>query len=162
MDCSLFFFLSIVLLVCLCVYGFFFFFKQKTAYEMRISDWSSDVCSSDLDIHSCKRGPAAGEMTPNLFHVEGMGEFRIAPGTKLGGQPINHLGRIQKTGGVQWDIVRHWHADGRDHGVSPPVQPLKRLAPIDRKSTRLNSSHKCAHRMPASACNKKRDLSTIH
>src|SRR3546814_19718624 len=29
---------------------FFFFFKQKTAYEMRISDWSSDVCSSDLDI----------------------------------------------------------------------------------------------------------------
>src|SRR3546814_6461449 len=29
---------------CLC----FFFFKQKTAYEMRISDWSSDVCSSDL------------------------------------------------------------------------------------------------------------------
>src|SRR3546814_11253179 len=30
---------------CVC----FFFFKQKTAYEMRISDWSSDVCSSDLD-----------------------------------------------------------------------------------------------------------------
>src|SRR3546814_18074545 len=30
----------------------FFFFKQKTAYEMRISDWSSDVCSSDLhDVH---------------------------------------------------------------------------------------------------------------
>src|SRR3546814_2631601 len=29
-------------------YVFFFFFKQKTAYEMRISDWSSDVCSSDL------------------------------------------------------------------------------------------------------------------
>src|SRR3546814_6251326 len=35
---------------------FFFFFKQKTAYEMRISDWSSDVCSSDLDLdepHDC-------------------------------------------------------------------------------------------------------------
>src|SRR3546814_17726171 len=31
---------------CLC----FFFFKQKTAYEMRISDWSSDVCSSDLEL----------------------------------------------------------------------------------------------------------------
>src|SRR3546814_17694608 len=29
---------------------FFFFFKQKTAYEMRISDWSSDVCSSDLGL----------------------------------------------------------------------------------------------------------------
>src|SRR3546814_6800495 len=31
-----------------CVF-WFFFFKQKTAYEMRISDWSSDVCSSDLE-----------------------------------------------------------------------------------------------------------------
>src|SRR3546814_3883537 len=31
---------------------FFFFFKQKTAYEMRISDWSSDVCSSDLGAKS--------------------------------------------------------------------------------------------------------------
>src|SRR3546814_16261949 len=31
----------------------FFFFKQKTAYEMRISDWSSDVCSSDLSADRC-------------------------------------------------------------------------------------------------------------
>src|SRR3546814_3150311 len=37
--------MGVVLVVCFC----FFFFKQKTAYEMRISDWSSDVCSSDLD-----------------------------------------------------------------------------------------------------------------
>src|SRR3546814_1553928 len=35
-------------LVCYCCV---FFFKQKTAYEMRISDWSSDVCSSDLPLH---------------------------------------------------------------------------------------------------------------
>src|SRR3546814_1576298 len=34
--------------VSLCI--FVFFFKQKTAYEMRISDWSSDVCSSDLGV----------------------------------------------------------------------------------------------------------------
>src|SRR3546814_16002939 len=40
MECMLF-----VLIICVCV---FFLFKQKTAYEMRISDWSSDVCSSDL------------------------------------------------------------------------------------------------------------------
>src|SRR3546814_1310283 len=32
----------------LSLFVFFLFFKQKTAYEMRISDWSSDVCSSDL------------------------------------------------------------------------------------------------------------------
>src|SRR3546814_18851340 len=36
-------FLHVIFVFC------FFFFKQKTAYEMRISDWSSDVCSSDLD-----------------------------------------------------------------------------------------------------------------
>src|SRR3546814_4538088 len=34
---------------------FFFFFKQKTAYEMRISDWSSDVCSSDLVVVALAR-----------------------------------------------------------------------------------------------------------
>src|SRR3546814_6596324 len=37
------------------VYHYFFFFKQKTAYEMRISDWSSDVCSSDLDDYQTKQ-----------------------------------------------------------------------------------------------------------
>src|SRR3546814_9879964 len=36
----------------MCVCFYFFFFKQKTAYEMRISDWSSDVCSSDLRDHA--------------------------------------------------------------------------------------------------------------
>src|SRR3546814_4796431 len=34
--------------ICWYVFWFVFFFKQKTAYELRISDWSSDVCSSDL------------------------------------------------------------------------------------------------------------------
>src|SRR3546814_3989070 len=41
---SLYLFLTVVSIFFFCV----FFFKQKTAYEMRISDWSSDVCSSDL------------------------------------------------------------------------------------------------------------------
>src|SRR3546814_1081976 len=35
-------------MMCISISLVFFFFKQKTAYEMRISDWSSDVCSSDL------------------------------------------------------------------------------------------------------------------
>src|SRR3546814_1206494 len=41
--CVIFFMYNVVVFI-----DFFFFFKQKTAYEMRISDWSSDVCSSDL------------------------------------------------------------------------------------------------------------------
>src|SRR3546814_10935211 len=39
----------------------FFFFKQKTAYEMRISDWSSDVCSSDLPAPGIRAGALAGD-----------------------------------------------------------------------------------------------------
>src|SRR3546814_2897490 len=49
MDVCLFW-LLLIFLCCVLVCGLFFFFKQKTAYEMRISDWSSDVCSSDLMI----------------------------------------------------------------------------------------------------------------
>src|SRR3546814_9422523 len=43
-----------------CVVFFFFVFKQKTAYEMRISDWSSDVCSSDLRGRSARRTASHG------------------------------------------------------------------------------------------------------
>src|SRR3546814_5013786 len=43
----------------LLIFVSFFFFKQKTAYEMRISDWSSDVCSSDLLVHRRDGTPAS-------------------------------------------------------------------------------------------------------
>src|SRR3546814_1340633 len=42
------YFFLVCVFVCCSLSFLFFFFKQKTAYEMRISDWSSDVCSSDL------------------------------------------------------------------------------------------------------------------
>src|SRR3546814_6077935 len=47
-------------------YVVFFFFKQKTAYEMRISDWSSDVCSSDLKITYA----SIGNGTPHYLAME--------------------------------------------------------------------------------------------
>src|SRR3546814_3969989 len=62
-ECSALFVDSYVIL--LHPSSFFFFFKQKTAYEMRISDWSSDVCSSDLpqsrifNTCSCATPPAS-------------------------------------------------------------------------------------------------------
>src|SRR3546814_7128984 len=46
----------------------FFFFKQKTAYEMRISDWSSDVCSSDLPSTACRRRCRPQNAPPPLRH----------------------------------------------------------------------------------------------
>src|SRR3546814_3680662 len=76
------------------MFAVFFFFKQKTAYEMRISDWSSDVCSSDLIHFICPQqieeaiasgvttmvgggtGPATGTnattCTPGPWHIERM------------------------------------------------------------------------------------------
>src|SRR3546814_7487999 len=63
--------------------SFFFFFKQNTAYDMRISDWSSDVCSSDLPdwFRDAKFGiwahwsaqcvPEAGDWYGRLMYVQG-------------------------------------------------------------------------------------------
>ena len=39
---------TVILYLLMCDFNFFFFFKQKTAYEIKECDWSSDVCSSDL------------------------------------------------------------------------------------------------------------------
>src|SRR3546814_7634503 len=60
-----------------------FFFKQKTAYEMRISDWSSDVCSSDLLV---QQGLVLAERQPF-----GRGAF---PGTR--DDRLAPLGRVQE------------------------------------------------------------------
>src|SRR3546814_5322853 len=61
----------------------FFFFKQKTAYEMRISDWSSDVCSSDLVTQASHRGfpPKAPERS---------GAFRVFIDLQQGAAATRH------------------------------------------------------------------------
>src|SRR3546814_6992500 len=56
---------------------FFFFFKQKTAYEMRISDWSSDVCSSDLQ-------PVLNAIAPEK-DVDGFHPVNVGRLTTVGG-----------------------------------------------------------------------------
>src|SRR3546814_5711185 len=65
----------------------FFFFKQKTAYDRRISDWSSDVCSSDLDVtvDVLKAGvflvlvvPLGGYLLPPVFeNLRGLGQQEV-------------------------------------------------------------------------------------
>src|SRR3546814_13226206 len=69
-----------------CCIIIFFFFKQKTAYEMRISDWSSDVCSSDLgNVRVTQAGMTLTAPRMTIAY------------TRSGGTDIN---RIDATGGV--------------------------------------------------------------
>src|SRR3546814_10424123 len=67
-----------------------FFFKQKTAYEMRISDWSSDVCSSDLTERYTAAAQAVlapGERINSLTMPEGNGPVVVAATQASKGPP---------------------------------------------------------------------------
>src|SRR3546814_7568109 len=142
-------------LLCCCVlyeghsFFCFFFFKQKTAYEMRISDWSSDVCSSDLfstrrqEVLDARRGP-------------GLEAGKIAAlDTRSAKQAVADRGALTA------DWQDHARAAGlnlqamieraKGHSHSSQHTPA---AGTDRQRTRLNSSHYCASRMPPSACKK--------
>src|SRR3546814_7783640 len=76
----------------------FFFFKQKTAYEMRISDWSSDVCSSDLpEIRRC-RADARGNRHDRRSKA-GRGPCRTAAGWQVRAQwPCFNSGNVPRAG----------------------------------------------------------------
>src|SRR3546814_3054212 len=69
--------------VMICFDHFFFFFKQKTAYELRISDWSSDVCSSDLLV-----------IGPGDRGGDAEGAIGIGPGDETRKARIDVLGQI--------------------------------------------------------------------
>src|SRR3546814_10280770 len=66
---------------------YFFFFKQKTAYEMRISDWSSDVCSSDLRSRvRLRRRPAGSSAAGRLPDLQLRRHGRVLPGLRRHGR----------------------------------------------------------------------------
>src|SRR3546814_1572697 len=85
----------------------FFFFKQKTAYEMRISDWSSDVCSSDLGLQRARGreltrcgndGPAKVKRWQQGIHQSARpGPARRAPENVRGlGKPVLRSNKARK------------------------------------------------------------------
>src|SRR3546814_4365303 len=93
-------------------YLFFFFFKQKTAYEMRISDWSSDVCSSDLQqaAHQDQRHDDRGSLVIDVVRLGGQqlrgegDQHRIAVGSGgADGLQRVHIRRAAQEGGKALD-----------------------------------------------------------
>src|SRR3546814_5103149 len=126
----------------------FFFFKQKTAYDMRISDWSSDVCSSDL----CRQGGAPGVAKPVTgIDVERLQTVMQEFCATVGKRAIEGLVFIDVLG-VDGDGVRTRHV--LVAGIGRPVaEPVGWCAggQRDRHITRLNCSHYSAPLMTASA-----------
>src|SRR3546814_3904630 len=103
----------------------FFFFKQKTAYEMRISDWSSDVCSSDLVDH-------AGDLLDmRLFRLDPQQVRAILER----GDAIEHATVLTRPFAELIEVRRQ---PLRPHQLAVAVDDD---VTVDRKSTRLNSSH---------------------
>src|SRR3546814_4420285 len=79
MICS--YYICIAIMIFLVDFIDFFFFKQKTAYEMRISDWSSDVCSSDLS----RRPPQSGTWRVELSEPQVSKSQNACRASLLGG-----------------------------------------------------------------------------
>src|SRR3546814_9503532 len=88
-----------------CHLCYFFFFKQKTAYELRISDWSSDVCSSDLTDSLCQGtrhrfGPCRSRHERRQHRRTSRAGTYGRYGIELRGRaqsPISHLARHQES-----------------------------------------------------------------
>src|SRR3546814_2194060 len=111
----------------------FFFFKQKTAYEMRISDWSSDVCSSDL---ISGHDPAGGAgIHADLEAVAAQGAHALTVITALTVQDSGNVYRVEPVAAPL--LVEQLQRLCADSQIA--VVKLGLLG--DRKSTRLNSSH---------------------
>src|SRR3546814_7956697 len=79
-----------------------FFFKQKTAYEMRISDWSSDVCSSDLD--AIRAADADYVFVIGWSQICGR-EFQAAAHGQVIGYHPAPLPRLRGRGVIPWTIL---------------------------------------------------------
>src|SRR3546814_5477453 len=101
----------------------FFFFKQKTAYEMRISDWSSDVCSSDLKFFRFPRG--GGGMSEATFSLNGEERpWRDASLSEL----LAEAGVDGVRGGVA--VARNGSVVPRTEWDETPVEPEDRIESV--------------------------------
>src|SRR3546814_10731717 len=86
----------------------FLFFNQKTAYELRISDWSSDVCSSDLDFPALGLNPATARIAPlaNLLPTR-LREMVYTYGGLTEAAAPDDLGTVRSEAIAEW-ACRHY------------------------------------------------------
>src|SRR3546814_9525927 len=147
---------------------FVFFFKQKTAYGMRISDWISDVCSSDLDAtlvftfvgYANQEVAIQGRSTISVTMVEERSELNevvvVGYGTQrrndvtgsivsvsaeeIEARPVNNVLEAMQGKAVGVDITSSQRPGTLGAITVRGVRSLSEAnSPLDRKSTRLNS-----------------------
>src|SRR3546814_7790941 len=115
----------------------FFFFKQKTAYELRIRDWSSDVCSSDLIDQSQIAGviaalavqvvQAADPLQPACAPTVGVGRELQFAGREVLVFVVGAVGRDRLAGAVEVvDVVVRTHGRSEEH--TSELQSLMRIS----------------------------------
>src|SRR3546814_6388613 len=104
----------------------FFFFKQKTAYDMRISDWSSDVCSSDLKVAQLEHANLA------IQHARDTLEERVRART----EDLENANR-ELAESMEALAAAKQQAENANRAKSEFLANMSQ----DRKSRRLNSSH---------------------
>src|SRR3546814_4352377 len=129
----------------------FFFFKQKTAYELRISDWSSDVCSSDLFLECAALvggdvvGPVAFDLVLRIIRRRVMSVTLV-----IEVAVVDLHDRAADVAGfrIPGDVIADFQSAGHVwllHFKRAPIVAAARCPEAeserDRKSTRLNYSH---------------------
>src|SRR3546814_16508467 len=114
----------------------FVFFKQKTAYEMRISDWSSDVCSSDLqEARPQLRLPRAELLDVEQFRDDGAARYRFAGNAVMVGirrdaaqldalrdEKVDHLRSSEER-----RVGKEWVSPGRSRWSAEQYKKKKRI-----------------------------------
>src|SRR3546814_8419858 len=106
-----------------------FFFKQKTAYEMRMSDWSSDVCSSDLATRALRWAAGEAKARGARLDVVQAWQMQAMAASPWGPMPPD-LGDLEAIA-----------QESLDEALRDPALEGVGAVGQDRKSTRLNSSH---------------------
>src|SRR3546814_20843643 len=104
----------------------FFFFKQKTAYEMRISDWSTDVCSSDLTV--AKEARAEGKpAVDHACHLVVHGVLHLLGYDHLTDDEAEDMERLEASVLARFGLADPYAEDGPTDGrTANPTTPSQR------------------------------------
>src|SRR3546814_6159009 len=117
-----------------------FFSKPKTAYEMRISDWSSDVCSSDLNA-ALREGERVLDVACGTGVVTRLASEQVGATGAVSGLDVNPGMLAVARAATPEGMSIEWHEANAEAMPLPDASFDVVLCQLDREGTRLNYSH---------------------